>query len=123
MAVHRELGCGFLEAVYQEAFELELQGRGVPFTRQACFELRYRGQVLRTRYRADLVCYNSLIVELKALRQLSTIETSQVINYLKASGLRKALLINFGCTSLQYRRMVLQYDQSASSAKSADPPA
>jgi len=114
--VHRQLGTGFLEPVYQEAMELELRLQHIPFARQVLFPLSYRGHSLRASYRADLVCWASVIVELKALRALSVHEEAQLINYLKASGLRRGLLLNFGTPSLQHRRLVLRLDQSASSA-------
>jgi GxxExxY protein len=114
--VHQELGHGFLEGVYQEALELELKRCGVPFICQVVFPLHYRGTPLRSTYRADLVCYGSMIVELKALRHTGPSDEAQVINYLKASKLTKALLLNFGAPSLGYRRLVLCHIQSASSA-------
>jgi len=107
MTVHTELGNGFLEAVYQEALALELSGRGIPNQQEAQLNLRYRGVQLRTFYKVDFICFASVVVELKALNDLSTIEESQVINYLKASGLSRALLINFGLPRLQYKRIVL----------------
>lgn len=116
MAVHRELGCGFLEAVYQEALEHEFQILQIPYEREKELPIVYRGNPLRTFYKADFVCYCSVIVELKALQQLSSTEEAQVINYLKASGLHKALLINFGAKRLQYKRLVLNLRESAQSA-------
>jgi len=116
MAVHRELGCGFLEAVYQEALEREFQYRGIPYEREKELPVFYRGVRLNAFYKADFVCFNSVIVELKALRSLSGNEEAQVINYLKASGMNRALLLNFGTTSLQHQRLVLNLRESAQSA-------
>lgn len=116
MAVHNELGCGFLEAVYQEALEQEFLFRGVPHVREKKFAVRYKGRELRSHYQADFLCFDSVIVELKALQKLSGIEEAQVINYLKASGLNKALLINFGAPKLEYKRLVFHLRPSAPSA-------
>ncbi|MEA3358918.1 MAG: GxxExxY protein [Thermodesulfobacteriota bacterium] len=115
MAVHSDLGHGFLEAVYQEAFELELQTRSVPYEREKELPIYYREQKLRTFYKADFVCFDSVIVELKALLSLSGKEESQVLNYLKASGLNKALLVNFGVSRLQYKRFVFNLRSSVQS--------
>ena len=106
MTVHRELGCGFLEAVYQEALEQEFLFLGIPYEREKTLHVLYRGKSLKAYYKADFVCFGSVIIELKALKQLSGIEDAQVINYLKASGLHKALLLNFGTSSLQHKRLV-----------------
>jgi GxxExxY protein len=113
MAVHAELGCGFLEAVYQEALARELVARSVPHTREVGLPIFYRGERLNTTYRVDFLCFGSLIVELKALHHLSGIEEAQVINYLKASGMHKAMLLNFGSPSLEYKRLVLNLRPSA----------
>ncbi|MDR3441152.1 GxxExxY protein [Telmatospirillum sp.] len=107
MAVHGELGHGFLEAVYQEALEREFGYRGLSFQREAALPILYRGEPLKASYKADFVCFGSILVELKAIGHLSGIETSQVINYLKASGLKKSLLLNFGSPQLEYKRLVL----------------
>jgi GxxExxY protein len=122
MAVHRELGCGFLEAVYQEALEREFQALRLPYERHKDLPIFYRGAVLNTCYQADFVCYGSVIVELKALSDITGREESQVINYLKASGLHRALLINFGAPSLTYKRLVLNLRESAQSADHSQAP-
>lgn len=116
LAVHGELGCGFLEAVYQEALEIEFRSRGIFYEREKDMPVSYSRQRLKTFYKADFVCFGSVIVELKALGALSGIEEAQVINYLKASGLHRALLINFGTSRLQYKRLVLNLRLSAQSA-------
>ena len=94
--VHRQLGQGFLEAVYQEAMQIELSLRHIPFAAKPKLPIQYRGRTLASYYEADLICYGSVIVELKALTNLSGAEEAQVINYLKATGLRVGVLINFG---------------------------
>lgn len=116
MAVHTALGCGFLEAVYQEALEREFIILNIPYEREKEFQIAYRGQPLKTFYKADFVCFGTVIVELKALQKLSGTEEAQAINYLKASGLNKALLLNFGANKLQHQRLVLNLRESASSA-------
>ncbi len=119
MTVHRELGCGFLEAVYQEALELELSHIGIPFMREVELPVCYRGEQLNTGYRADFLCYGTTIVELKAIEHMASREEAQLLNYLKASGKEKGLLINFGGSSLEYKRMVCAVNLRES-AKSAD---
>ena len=107
MVVHRELGHGFLEMVYQEALAIELTHRKVPFRREHLLPIQYRGEIFRSAYRADFICFNSILMELKAIQRLSGADEAQVINYLKASGINKGILINFGLLSLQYKRFVL----------------
>ena len=105
--VHRELGPGFLEAVYQEAMELELMVRSIPFKAQEPMRIRYKGKPLEKEYIADLICYEQLIVELKALDKLTGKEQAQVLNYLKATSLSVGLLINFGSRGkLEWKRFV-----------------
>ena len=106
MEVHRELGHGFLEAVYQEALALELAERSLPFRREVDIPVYYKDQCLDTSYRADFVCFDSVIVELKALSTLRGMEEAQVINYLKASRYEVGLLLNFGTKTLEFRRLV-----------------
>ncbi|MCD6328679.1 GxxExxY protein [bacterium] len=116
MAVHSELGNGFLEAVYQEALQREFQIRSIPFEREKRLSVCYRGDVLNAFYQADFICFDSVIVELKALQRISGNEEAQIINYLKASSLKRGLLINFGARSLQYKRFVFNLRESVTSA-------
>ena len=118
MEVHRQLGPGFLEAVYQEAMALELKARDVPYLREVELPILYKGERLKVSYRPDFICHETVVVELKALTKLTSVEESQVINYLKATGFSTGLLLNFGGASLQYRRFISS--QSVKSAKSAD---
>ena len=104
MEVHRQMGHGFLEAVYQEALALEFAERDIPFRREADLIIRYKGRALRCEYRADFLCYDAVVVELKALGALVSAHRAQVINELKATGHRIGLLINFGAASLEYLR-------------------
>ncbi len=106
--VHKDLGSGFWEAVYQEALEYELKARNIVYVAQQPLKIRYKDHVLSKVYISDFICFNSIIVELKALQRLSGHEESQVINYLKATGMRVGLLINFGSSGkLEWKRLVL----------------
>jgi GxxExxY protein len=122
MAVHGELGHGFLEAVYQEALVVEFAARGVAFQREASLPIHYRGKQLSCAYRADFLCYDDVVVELKAISKLTASDSAQVINYLKAAQRSKALLLNFGAPSLEYKRLVLNLRESAKSADNSFPP-
>jgi GxxExxY protein len=112
MEVHRQLGCGFVEPVYQCALAVELEIREIPFRAQDEFRILYKGHQLGVLYKPDFVCFDDVVVELKALGRLTTKEESQVINYLKATGLCVGLLINFGTLSLEQRRFVLTKDKN-----------
>jgi GxxExxY protein len=107
MAVHRELGNGFLESVYQEALAIEFKQQGIPFIREKVIPVIYKSVALHSVFKADFVCYDSIILELKALSALTGDHSSQVINYLKATGMRVGLLVNFGSSSLKHQRFVL----------------
>jgi GxxExxY protein len=107
MEVHRILGCGFLEPVYQDALAIEFQHSRIPHEREKVFEIDYKGIVLPNTYKADFICYGQIIVELKALSQLTNDHTAQILNYLKASNLKVGLLINFGTQSLDHHRFIL----------------
>ena len=105
--VHKELGPGFLEAVYHEAMEIELAQRGIQFDSQKPLRISYKGRTLNKEYVADLVCYGQVIVELKALDHLSGTEEAQLLNYLMATGLHVGVLINFGSHGkLEWKRFV-----------------
>jgi GxxExxY protein len=105
--VHKELGFGFLEAVYQEAMEIELKKRNIPYEALVLLGISYKGQQLKKGYIADFICYGQIIVELKALERLSGREEAQLLNYLKASAFRVGLLINFGNSpKLEWKRFI-----------------
>lgn len=107
MEVHRELRSGFLEAVYQDALAVELGLRGIPFEREKLLHVTYKGGVLPSFYKADFVCFGSVLVECKALRSIGGAEEAQVLNYLRITRLTRALLLNFGAPSLEYKRLVM----------------
>ena len=107
MEVHRELGNGFLEPVYHEALMIEFDKRGIPYESEKAFNIVYSGVELKSTYVADFVCFDKIVLEIKALSALSNVHVSQVLNYLKASGMQIGLLVNFGEASLKYQRCVL----------------
>lgn len=109
MEVSNVLGCGFLEAVYQEALEMELGERLIPFVRQVEIGIIYKGKELAKKYVPDLICFGQVIVEIKALKQLSSIEDAQLLNYLKATGKPVGVLLNFGSPKLEWKRMALTH--------------
>jgi len=106
MEVHRQLGPGFLEAVYQEALAIELVDRGIPFQREHELPIDYKGHRLSCKYRADFVCYGEIIAELKATQALTGNDEAQLLNYLKATKLVRGLLFNFGRPSLEFKRLI-----------------
>jgi len=118
MEAHRELGFGFLEAVYQCALGLESQDRQIPFRAEVPLPVRYKGKLLTCGYRADFICYEDFLVETKAVGELTGADDAQLINELKATGFERGLLLNFGDPSLQFKRLVLT--PSDNLRKSAD---
>ena len=106
MKVHRTLGAGFLEAVYEEALEREFQNLKIPFKRQVKLDLYYGNQKLTKQYRADFICYDEIIVEIKAVSLIPTAFYAQLQNYLKCTNIELGMLINFGTSSLTYKRMI-----------------
>ena len=105
--VHKTLGHGFLEAIYQEALEYELSDRKIPFGSQIELKVKYKDRYLQKTYIADIIAYDKIIIELKALTNLSGKEEAQLINYLKATGFKVGLLINFGSPNkLEWKRFV-----------------
>ena len=107
MEVHRTLGNGFLESVYQESLGLEFNKRQIPFSKEKTLELFYKGDKLSKYFVADFICFEKIVLELKSVSGLTNEHEAQVFNYLKATQMNLALLINFGGKSLQYKRIVL----------------
>ena len=107
MNVHKELGPGFLETVYQESLAFEFFEQRIPFEKKKDIRIFYKDKLLDKCYKADFLCFEKIIVELKALSELSNDHISQLLNYLKATKLRVGLLVNFGSPSLVYKRLIL----------------
>ena len=120
MAVHNELGPGFLEAVYQEALEIEFVRRAIPYVREKRLLIDYGGIQLRTSYDADFFCYDSVILETKAVNELIPKHQAQTIHYLKATKSERGLLVNFGAPRLQYQRFVFSHPSGGFAADGAD---
>lgn len=106
MEVHSILGCGFLEPVYQEALEIELRKRKIPYAPQKQLPIYYKDNRLKKTYVADYIAFEKIVIEIKAITHLSSLEEAQLLNYLKATDHEVGLLINFGAESLQWKRMV-----------------
>ncbi len=106
MEVHKVVGCGFTEPLYQDALEEELRLRDFPFEREKTYYFTYKGKRLDKIFRPDFVCYNKVIVELKTVADFTDEHYAQVYNYLKATGMGLGLLINFGKKSLEYKRIL-----------------
>ena len=108
-AVHRELGCGFLERVYQDALEYEFRERGIPYEREKKIQIMYKGKPLGEPYRADFVCYGKIIIELKAVKTLEDTHYAQILNYLKATKMKLGILVNFHDIYIVPKRIVNTY--------------
>jgi GxxExxY protein len=107
MTVHTELGCGFLESVYRTALHIEFQRCSVAYRHEVKLPIAYKGHVLDLRYRVDFICFDDVIVEVKANDTITTRDEAQLLNYLKAAKIRRGLILNFGAPSLQHKRRVL----------------
>jgi GxxExxY protein len=106
--VYNEMGCGFLEAVYQECLEFELADRQIPFIAKPPLNLQYKRRALKTFYQPDLICFNQIVVEIKAISTFADEHSAQVLNYLNATKLPLGILVNFGhYPKLQYKRIAL----------------
>lgn len=103
MEVQNELGMGFLELVYHDALNVELELRGIPYETEKPIAITYKGKPLERSYKADLVCFDTIVVELKSVEQLKAEHTAQLLNYLKATGMPMGILINFGEKPLRYK--------------------
>lgn len=105
MEVHRLLGCGFVEPVYQEALEKEFTLRGIPFEREKELNINYKGSALLKTFRVDFICYDKIILELKAVKEFTDELYAQIYNYLRASRIDLGILINFGLSSIEFQRV------------------
>ncbi len=106
--VYKEMGSGFLEAVYQECLEIEFSEKQIPFESQKELQLKYHDQILKQTYKPDFICYNKIIVEIKALSKIMDEHRAQILNYLNGSGFKLGILVNFGHNpKLEYERFVL----------------
>lgn len=106
MEVHKQLGMGFKEVVYKDALELEFKNAQIPFKREKQFRIEYKGVVLPHKYYADFIVYDSIILEVKSTTLIVNSFIAQTINYLKASGMKLGIVVNFGEKSLTYKRVV-----------------
>jgi GxxExxY protein len=107
--VHKTLGRGYLEAVSQDALEIEFKRAGIPYQREVSIAISYKGETINAQYRADFTCFGLIIVELKAIKTITEIEEAPLLNYLVATNYQRGLLLNFGASSLQFKRKVNHY--------------
>ncbi len=120
MEVHREMGHGFLESVFQEALEMEFGFRGIPYQSQVEIPVFYKGRKLSGNFRADFICFGTVLVEIKAIAKLTSREDSQVIQYLKGTRHERGLLFNFGTPSLEHKRLI--FSQHGTESQTATGP-
>jgi GxxExxY protein len=106
MEVHRELGFGFKEVIYKDALEIEFKSLEIPYQREKLYKIEYKGKILPRRYPADFVIYDSIILEVKAMPMIINNFVLQTRNYLKASGIRLGIIVNFGESSFKSKRVV-----------------
>jgi GxxExxY protein len=104
MNVSNNLGCGFLEAVYQEVLGIELSDDNIPFEAQKSIAITYKDRILKKEYIADFLCFGNIIIEIKAIKKITEVEEAQIINYLKATRLPLGLIINFGGKKMEWER-------------------
>ena len=102
--VSNNLGCGFMESVYQEALEIELKNFSIPFAAQSRIRISYKNIILEKEYIADFLCFDNIIVEIKAIKKITEIEEAQLLNYLTAAKMPLGLIINFGSPKLEWKR-------------------
>jgi GxxExxY protein len=119
MEVHRELGCGFLEPVYQEALSIEFCSREIPFIPQQERQIKFKGKQLKKTYIADFIACDKIIVEIKAIAKLTSLEEAQVLNYLKATGMQVGALKNFGAESLEWKRVVFTKSKNSPNSRNS----
>jgi GxxExxY protein len=118
MEVHSQLGSGFLESVYHEAFAIELGARNIPFQRETTIVVHYKSRPLSGTFKSDFICYGEVLIEIKAVKKLGAAERAQIINYLRATEIRRGLLLNFGEGKLEYERFVVGPEPSVPSVLS-----
>jgi GxxExxY protein len=107
MEIHRILGSGLLEVVYKDALEFELKQHGIPYAREKEFAVQYKGVILPHKFYADFVVHDDIILEVKALNEITKEHIAQTMNYIKLTKGKLGLIVNFGTTSLQHKRIII----------------
>jgi len=106
MEVHNQLGCGFIEKVYQDALEIEFGLKGIPYNREKHLPILYKGQQIKHDYYADFICFDKIVIECKAVSEILDIHKAQTLNYMKINNLKLGIIINFSQQSLEYKRII-----------------